>query len=242
MKRKSLLLVILSELVLIAWANSHSFALLSGNVIPGGPPNPLANIKTGMIAHYDFDDATDSHNNYDWTPTGTPAYSGGEVTLTAATNTLSQDAGLSDVFAPSAAEGSASISVWFLPVAGTTNGEDIIIGNTNRILIEHLTSSVGFQGKINSLTADSPNSGVPADVWYHIAVTYDSATDSVETWVNGVSDGPTAVTYSAGAATNLTLPADGVYANMTFWNRKITSEEIAELHSLTKTLTYANFP
>jgi len=209
----------------------------------GAPPDPLAAIKTNLIAWYDFDDATDAHAAYDWSPIGTPTYSGGYVTILDGTNELTQTEGLSDVFAPAGVETSCTIAMWYEPNATTSNGEDIINGNTARILIEHIASTVGFRGKINQLTADNANSGTPGDnVWYYIVTTYDAATHEVECWVNGASDGPTSVTFSGGAATDIAIEGDGRFASMTFCHRKITSTEIAALYALGKDSDYADLP
>jgi hypothetical protein len=211
----------------------------------GATAGPLDNIKTDMLAWYDFDDATDSHASYDWDNVGSPVYSGGIVSTVTGTDYLNQPSAagkLSTDFVPSSGgDRDCTVAVFFRPNSLHWNGDDVMVLKNGAYKSERLTST-GWRAYLVSNTLEANNSGATVDdQWYCLITTRDAATDEVELWVDGVSDGPTVSAYN-NFENFCQINGDGSYAWASVWHRKLTNEEIAALFAGGITLTYDDLP
>ncbi len=240
---------IVAAILLGLWSgvSANPLMLLSGNAnTGGGGADPLASIKTSMVSWYDFDaDADDDHSNNNWTVTGTPTYSSGAIVLTQATNTLSaaNSAGtLGYEFMPSGAPTSGTCAMWIKAQAGATNSEDALVGKQSTIKLEKFNSSVGWSGSIGSTDALGSNSSTPVtDQYYFIVLNYNHGTTTSGISVNN----GTAVTASITYATfnqSMAMAGDYTIAWQAYWNRTLTSGELAALYAAGTSLTYSSLP
>lgn len=224
-----------------------SLLVASGNGPNGGGGGDLADIKTNMLAWYDFDDATDSHGSYDATETGTPTYASGHMTGDGSNyltfpSTLYNPTQPGDWATPVTAD--ATIA-FFYSSQGASNGQRVIREGTNATGWRYMTTEAP-NAEVHNVGLTAGGSGQTDTTIYMgtIRVTGDAGSSYV---VERIIDGAKldqATGTAAPLGGQLQTPYDGSFRIywMGFWDRKLTDTEITALHTEAETLAYVDLP
>lgn len=225
---------------------------------PGAVPeaSTLADIKTDLVAWYDFDDATDSHGSYDMSVTGAPDFattsgameadsaSGDYLNITTELHGLYYDPGATYGAFCGDVNDDGTVVV-FARSMGASNGEYFFRDSGSRSLIRFLTTR-GPDMKVNNVSVTSGGAAMSDNTDYMISirVTGDAGSSyQIERFVDGVFVDAATGTPSLTTAA-IQIPNGGPFRIywLAFWNRKLTTEEIAALYAEGTSLAYADLP
>ena len=208
------------------------------------PPPP------GPIAHWKLDEtsgstAADSVGGNDGTLNGVPVWTPGTIDGGLDFDGSNDYVATNSSFAPPPA---GTVSFW-MQVSGSPAAHGRILGLHDTWEIRHVTTGtadgipyglvfdLGVTG-VNTEFATSVTIDVP-DRWYHIAASYDTATDAYAVYIDGVphTSGTYSSPLSVPAANNLSLGTrtgssnyyDGMLDDVRIYDQVLTPEQVAEL-------------
>lgn len=193
-----------------------------------------------LVAWYDFDDATDSHNFGPWdlTEVGTPSYAAG-IGTTASTErwystTIDEAILHSDI--------DCTIAIRMNPISGWVTNDDLFrIRNNGNQYLKWLDTD-NFQVELHNIQRLATGNVHTLNSYYIVVWTYTSATASLELWVDGVSLGTSSSTYvNTGSDTmsinNALEVADWDYVGI--WDGRVLTD--AEIGVFSATTQYSDF-
>jgi len=196
---------------------------------------------TGLVAWFDFADATDSHGSYDLTEVGTPTYTPGTPNYGTGTNegvdkwdtsVNSLDEQICHSYVDQA------FALRFRPVSGDVdNGDYALQGNFSRFRVRYLTSTA----TVELMDIVVSTAAMSAGTWYTVVGSYDSATSTLTVWLNGTQYSNTG-TPLAGSTGTISLPLDGGFDVDFFatWQRELTSVEADWIYNSGSTRSYSD--
>lgn len=204
--------------------------------------SPLANIKTGMLAWYDFDDATDSHSTgNDGAVTGSPAY--GDPTTLNSTDYIEFPAAIETALDASS---EATIIAMIRTSSGQLDGDNLLASGANRTRLRYDDSGLGLVAIIYTVQDGSTTATMTTSTIYQVGV---MATDvsggnittaSVFDGSIGAQSAATAKGLFGDSADIGTNAAGTDFYWLGVWDRALTAAEITALDD--ETLVYGDLP
>lgn len=219
-----------------------------------------ADITTGLVTHYEFNDDTTEADlgfnslttvNDSLTGTGTlsqVAGPGGSLTSGADFGNTSSDRRIVVAGAPDIADGDVSYSAWF-KTTNTVDRLSIFHGRSNATGdVSHIELN---DAKPNTFVRDNNDGSGDIDIshgsalgdgqWYHMAGIWNGTTDTLLLYVNGVlsntgsaSTGTVSIAgwHVGGRFDNGIVPFDGALADVRMYSRVLSAGDVAELYAL----------
>jgi len=204
--------------------------------------------KTSLYAWYDFtSDESDAHGTNDLGVTGSPIYTnlGGQAYAICTSNTPAgfvDDAGANIGTSWNTNDVDSALVCRWRVRTGFVNGHRVASFKNQRAQIRYLTSNIN--GRMGNKFDTSGTAGNTND-WFCTVVNHEVG-NIVETFINNSTDGKSTGTYDV--ANNLLgyLPGEGITHQdadidyIAFYNRILTTAEVAAVYNSSNTITYAD--
>ena len=203
--------------------------------------------KTSLVAWYDFGDATDAHASYDLTEVGSPSYTRGtpnygtSVQSTGAQWNSPASTGIISAWGGAAVD--CTFGIRFKTGASVSSGDYILKHPNIRFAVRSLTG--GSTVFINSASSHDTGYTFTSGTWYSLVAVRDATTGNVQVYINNNDTGYTVcsngwndavVTFGGAASAAEDIDIDYMF----FYNRELTSDEVAWIYNSGGTRTYAD--
>lgn len=220
------------------WMNSPGYVQSAVNT-PDAEASATVS-KTSLVAWYDMADNTDSHGSYTLVEDGTPSYD------TNPTRGIADDVGPNNWYQNTlddtwlGTDQDATLAIRFQLYGSIATGDWIYYSHSGEAYIRNNNPVAVSLGNIALTTSLTSSTGV----WYLFIMEYDSATDSIDLWINngtvqeasGTYADAADQTYIGGGANGEDIEVDYVG----FWNRKLTSDERTAIYNSGGTFNYSD--
>ena len=223
-------------------------AAVAGNIITFfAPETEIGLSKTSLVAWYDFGDATDAHASYDLTEVGSPSYTSGtpnygtSVQSTGAQWNSPASTGIISAWGGAAVD--CTFGIRFKTGASVSSGDYILKHPNIRFAVRSLTG--GSTVFINSASSHNTGYTFTSGTWYSLVAVRDATTGNVQVYINNNDTGYTkcsngwndaVITFGGAASAAEDIDIDYMF----FYNRELTSDEVAWIYNSGGTRTYAD--
>lgn len=213
-----------------------------------------SNLKTGLAAWWALEESSgnraDSHGNNTATLGGTIGNRAGKIGNAADCGAAGSSLSVSvDADFSTGGTNPISINLWFnVDTFAAGNG---LFGESGSELLIRLSATDELEFVLNSFTTNdrvtTSNANVVTGTWYMVTCIYRGSGDNLELWLDGVLKGSVVPTGSWAAITTIYLGSvqvsarmDGALDEVAWWNRALSSSEIATLYNSGNGIGYSS--